>query len=42
MKALGVEQAILVGHSAGALTAMEVFKRYLLYKHVWYYKSLMA
>lgn len=29
MKALGVEQAILVGHSAGALTAMELFKRCL-------------
>ncbi len=28
LKALGVQQAILVGHSAGALTAMEVFKRY--------------
>lgn len=27
LKALGVQQAILVGHSAGALTAMELFKR---------------
>lgn len=29
LKALGVQQAILVGHSAGALTAMELFKRYV-------------
>ena len=28
LKALGIQQAIVVGHSAGALTAMEVFKRY--------------
>lgn len=27
LKALGVRQAIVVGHSAGALTAMELFKR---------------
>ena len=27
LKALGIKQAIAVGHSAGALTAMEVFKR---------------
>ena len=27
LKALGVQQAIAVGHSAGALTAMELFKR---------------
>ena len=26
-RALGISQAVLVGHSAGALTAMEVFKR---------------
>ena len=31
MKALGVEQAILVGHSAGALTAMELFKRCVMH-----------
>ena len=29
LKALGVQQAIVVGHSAGALTAMELFKRYV-------------
>ena len=29
LKALGVQQAILVGHSAGALTAMELFKRWV-------------
>ena len=27
LKALGIMQAIVVGHSAGALTAMELFKR---------------
>lgn len=27
LKALGIKQAIAVGHSAGALTAMELFKR---------------
>lgn len=27
LKALGVQQALVVGHSAGALTAMELFKR---------------
>ena len=26
-RALGISQAVLVGHSAGALTAMEIFKR---------------
>lgn len=30
LKALGIPQAIVVGHSAGALTAMELFKRYVL------------
>ena len=27
LKALGIKQAVAVGHSAGALTAMELFKR---------------
>jgi len=30
LEALGVRKAIVVGHSAGAVTAVELFRRYIV------------